>query len=173
MDTLPRESVNFEYFKLFMYAWNKLHYYYKMDQKHNDHLLLPMYEDISSKVDPSKGTPSSYIFRGLRMKLRARFLLMNTNAVRRYAYRQECVSPNTESVEGLHLKKELVRKILENTKLTKGESDLLEEMFFKSMGSAEEARRNLGTPYSRSRGGQIYCSLMKKLRKTYEQLEGK
>lgn len=172
MNTSQSKPIDFEYFRLFMYAWNKVHSYYKISSDFNDHLLMEMYEDISSKVDPSKGTPSTYIFKGVSMKLRARLKSINANTLRKYAYDYECGSSHTESAEKSHLRKEFVEKLVARTNLTKGERDLLEEMFFRNMSGAQEARRNLGNPYSRARVDQIYHNMIKKLRKTYEELEG-
>lgn len=165
-----KKEVNFEYYKLFVYSWNKLHSYYGMSHTQTEHMLLPVYEHISSKVDPTKGAPSSYIFRGVRMVLRGRRITMSSEAKRKYSYRYEEAQHLQESAEKAYMTKNLVEQLLRNTALTKSEKDLLNEMFFKSMGSVEDARRSLGNPYSRSRGSQIYTSLMKKLRATMEEL---
>lgn len=170
MKSSTETEINFEYYRLFAYAWHRVHQYYNMDQSKNDHLFLDMFKEITERVDPYKGTPSSYIFRGVRMRLRGRFITLSKTAVRKYAYNSEMSASYTESVETKYLRDELVAKLVKLTKLTVRERELLNEMFFTSMGSAEEARRNLGTPYSKSRGGQIYCSMMQKLRAKMEEL---
>lgn len=164
------QTLNFDYYLLFASAWQRVHRYYNMDTAHNDHLFLETFSKIASSVDPSKGTPSTYIFKGVFMKLRGRFILMNKTALRKYAYNAELGATHTESVESKFLRDEFVAKLVKLTKLTFRERELLEEMFFKSMGSAEEARRNLGSPYGKSRSGQLYTSLMKKLRAKAEEL---
>ena len=168
---VTKKEVNFEYYRLFVYSWNKIHSYYDMSHTKTDHLMLPVYEHLSSKVDPTKGAPSSYIFRGVRMVLRGRRITMASETVRKYSYVSECTNKHQDSPESSHITKTFVNKLIKETTLSPGEKRLLHEMFFVSMGSAEDARRSMGNPYSRARLGQVYSSLIKKLRATYKRLE--
>lgn len=167
----PTDS--FEHYKLFAYAWKKIHRYYGWNEDRNDHLFLPMYESIMSKFDPDKGTLSTYVFRGVYMTLKSRGRSEFAESQRKYMYKGMELSKTAPSHELTYLDKQLVGKLIQTAGLTTKEAQLLEEMFFNSMGSVEEARRNLGTPYSKARGGQVYTSLIQKLRKAYYRLEGR
>ena len=158
--------MDFQYYKLFVFAWNKLHYAKGIDVNTYSDKFLPLFEKLTTEVDTEKGKASTYFFRGVSAMLSDRARYNFRQSGRRYQYIDQHKDDVVESAELSYLNKNFLSTVLRTAPLTSNERELVDYLMFKDPGtSVRQASKNIGK-YTASRGDQLYKSALRKIRET-------